>query len=87
MTFGWLLAFRRNYQYNTTPDKSGNSNTGTLIGATHLPTLVSGQIGNAIQFDGIDDYIQTGNVNVGIVGTWSFGYIDIQTVSKIFIKK
>ena len=38
-------------------DSSGNGNHGTVSGS---PNLVVGVIGGALQFDGIDDYIQTG---------------------------
>jgi outer membrane lipoprotein-sorting protein len=37
-------------------DSSGSGNHGTIIGE---PNLVIGQIGGALQFDGIDDYIRT----------------------------
>jgi len=39
-------------------DRTTNHNDGTLVGATHLPTLVAGKIGNAIQFDGVDDIVE-----------------------------
>ncbi len=42
----------------TATDSSGNSNSGTLTGG---PTWTTGQIGNAVTFDGTDDYINLGN--------------------------
>jgi parallel beta-helix repeat protein len=41
----------------TAYDSSGNNNDGTIYGAT----WTSGKIGNALQFDGIDDYVLCGS--------------------------
>lgn len=41
-------------------DSSGNSNTGTLYGAT-LPTWVDGRYGKALSFDGVDNYVELAN--------------------------
>jgi hypothetical protein len=38
-----------------TPDSSGNFMWSTLTGS---PTIVAGKIGNALQFDGVDDYVR-----------------------------
>jgi hypothetical protein len=38
-------------------DISGNSNNGTVIGATYVPS----PMGQALSFDGIDDYVHMGN--------------------------
>ncbi len=55
----------------TTIDSSGNSNTGTLYSSTTIcsypptancPTWVSGKIVNALQFDGVNDYVDAGDV-------------------------
>jgi hypothetical protein len=40
-------------------DTSGNGNNGTLEGG---PQYVAGQIGQALDFDGIDDFVSTGKV-------------------------
>jgi len=40
-------------------DSSGNGNNGTLEGG---PQYVTGQIGQALDFDGIDDFVSTGKV-------------------------
>lgn len=40
-------------------DSSENNNTGTVNGAT----WITGVVGNALDFDGIDDYINSGNGN------------------------
>ena len=42
----------------TATDSSGNNNHGTLIGG---PTPTTGQIGGALNFDGVDDYINVPN--------------------------
>jgi len=50
----------------TIADSWNGENTGTLTGATHLPTWKTGNnciSGSCIQFDGIDDYIAIGNSN------------------------
>jgi type II secretory pathway pseudopilin PulG len=47
---------------STTSDSSGNSNTGIL---TNGPTWTTGKVGNyALSFDGVDDYVSTGNTNI-----------------------
>ncbi len=45
---------------NYTLDYSGHGNDGQLGGgsSSQAPQLVSGKIGNALQFDGIDDYVE-----------------------------
>src|SRR3989338_2173060 len=42
-------------------DSSGNNNTGTL---TNSPTWTTGKINSALSFDGTDDYVNIGNMNV-----------------------
>ena len=42
----------------TVADSSGYSNTGTIYGAT---PGVAGKFGNALSFDGVDDYVDCGN--------------------------
>ena len=49
----------------TAGDSSGNNNTGTLING---PTRTLGKIGQALNFDGVDDF-----VNVGTSATYEFG--------------
>jgi Tfp pilus assembly protein PilV len=41
-------------------DSSGNNNNGTLVGG---PTWIDGQIGNAAQFDGVNDHVQIEDSN------------------------
>ncbi len=41
---------------NVVGDSSNNGNTGTRYGAT----WVTGQVGNALSFDGVDDYVDCG---------------------------
>jgi hypothetical protein len=56
----------------TTADSSGNGNTGTL---TNGPTWATGKLGNGLSFDGVNDYVNMGNVlnmttNDFTVGAW-----------------
>ncbi len=46
----------------TTTDASGNGNTGTL---TNGPAWGAGTSGSSLSFDGTNDYVSTGAVNVG----------------------
>ena len=46
---------------NITRDFSGNDNNGTLIGN---PEWVEGKFGAALEFDGIDDYVDCGNAQM-----------------------
>ena len=49
-------------------DGSGNGNRGTLTGG---PTWVDGKRGKALSFDGVDDYVDGGNVgNVQTISYW-----------------
>jgi len=49
---------------NKAYDQSGNRNTGTVSGS---PTWVDGKLGKALDFDGVDDYVNVGS-NVGHEG-------------------
>ncbi|MFZ5985502.1 MAG: LamG domain-containing protein [Bacillota bacterium] len=42
----------------TVRDISGNGNTGTLLPAGSGPTWTTGKFGNALSFDGTDDYVE-----------------------------
>jgi hypothetical protein len=42
----------------TAADSSGKGNSGTLVNG---PTWVDGKLGKALSFDGVDDYVTTGN--------------------------
>ena len=42
-------------------DGSGNNNTGTLYNG---PAWTTGKVGGALQFDGVDDYVDAGNKSV-----------------------
>ncbi len=54
-TSGLVMQLMLNETSGTTaPDSSGNGNNGTL---TNGPTWVGGKYGNAVQFDGTNDYI------------------------------
>jgi hypothetical protein len=47
------------YPINFTKDLSGNENHGTIYGAV----AGGGKVGSALSFDGVDDYVDCGNVN------------------------
>ena len=53
----------------TANDSSGNNNTGTL---TNGPTWTTGKIGQALSFDGVNDYVDAGNSTTHEFGTNSF---------------
>ncbi|MDD3926900.1 MAG: LamG domain-containing protein, partial [bacterium] len=48
-------------QGTTTTDRSGNSNNGTLTNMTAPGCWVSGKIGKALAFDGVNDYVNCGS--------------------------
>ena len=52
----------------TTADASGNGNDGTL----NLPGWDSGKFGGALNFDGVDDYVDCGNPSILDFGTGDF---------------
>ncbi len=62
-----------------TSDSSGNGNNGTISGAT----WVAGKIGNALSFDGVNDYVDAGNnTSLQITGSISLeGWIKINNLS------
>jgi hypothetical protein len=43
----------------TATDRSGNGNTGTLTNMSRATSPVSGKLGQALNFDGVDDYAST----------------------------
>jgi len=49
------------YLGNITPDSSGNGNHGNLTNMDVPEDLVVGKFGNALDFDGVDDYVDCGN--------------------------
>ena len=51
-------------------DKSGNGNNGTIYGAT----TTTGKIKQALSFDGVDDYVDCGNLGIGGVNTREFWF-------------
>lgn len=57
----------------TAVDSSGEGNDGTLTGGLSFTTdSVAGQIGKALDFDGVGDYITTGSATLGDFGTGDF---------------
>jgi hypothetical protein len=52
-------------------DESGNGNNGTIYGN---PQFVNGAIGNALQFDGIDDYMHSASLNINTGDSFTVSY-------------
>jgi len=52
-----------NWSTNKALDKSGNGNDGTLVSMSTTTSSVKGKVGQALTFDGTDDYIDIGNVS------------------------
>ena len=50
-----------NWGTNKTNDLSGQGNTGTLTNMSTTTSPVVGKIGQGLKFDGVNDYIRTGN--------------------------
>jgi len=60
---------------NIAKDSSGNGNDGTLMNG---PNWVDGEFGKALQFDGVDDYVDAGNgssLNLSSSGTVAFWFM------------
>ena len=61
----WTLDTRDTYWNpvgaTTTQDTSGTGNKGTLVGMSKSVATVLGKLGQAIRFDGINDYLTAGN--------------------------
>ncbi len=54
---------------NETADSAGGDDNGTLVNG---PTLTTGIIGDALSFDGVDDYVDIGEQDFGIDDTNEF---------------
>lgn len=54
LNYGLVGCWNFDGSYTKAPDCSGNNNTGTLTGG---PTKTQGKIGQALDFDGVDDYV------------------------------
>ena len=66
--------------YTKAPDCSGNNNVGTLTGG---PTKTAGKIGQALDFDGVDDSVEippASSINNLAALTWS-GWLKIDDLS------
>lgn len=48
----------------TAYDLSGNNNHGTLTSMANPPTTISGWAGQGLAFDGVDDYVNIGNMDM-----------------------
>ena len=57
---------------HTTPDSSGQGNTGYLYPIGSEPTLDTGKFYNALRFDGSNDYVNVGNI--GATGDWTIEF-------------
>ena len=58
----------------TTRDLSGNNNTGTLTNMSQSTTPAAGKVGQALNFDGVNDYVDrgTGPTVVNSVSFWVY---------------
>ncbi len=57
----WTFDGADTHSNGVTDDKSGFGNNGTLTGANGLPTRTIGKVGQALNFDGVDDYVNIGD--------------------------
>jgi hypothetical protein len=65
----WTFDGKDTFSNNKTADRSGNNNTGTL---TNGPVRSIGKIGQALEFDGTNDYVHLGNTaSLGLTGSMS----------------
>lgn len=52
-----------NWATNTTLDRSGNGNTGTITNMSTTTSPISGKVGQALSFDGVNDVVSAGDIN------------------------
>jgi uncharacterized membrane protein len=67
-------------------DSSGNNNTGTLVNG---PVWTAGQAGNALSFDGVNDYVQVNAntiFNLSKPFTVAFWFKNIQTGNLVILE-
>lgn len=55
---------------NTTQDKSGNGNTGTMVNMSTTTSPTYGKVGQGLKFDGVDDFINKSNFSS--ISSYSF---------------
>src|SRR3989344_9247261 len=67
----------------TTNDLSGNSNTGTLTNMNRTANTVIGKVGQALNFDGVNDYVDRGT-GPTVVNTVSF-WVYPETTTEYFV--
>src|SRR3989344_1234060 len=61
-----------NWTANTMTDKSGNGNTGTITNMSTTTSPTIGKIGQALKFDGVNDYVTASSDFIGTsAGTFS----------------
>jgi hypothetical protein len=63
---GWWTFDGNDMAGNYAVDKSGTGNRGTLTGSNGLPTRTIGKLGQGMNFDGVDDFVNAGtgsNIN------------------------
>ena len=58
-------------------DRSGNSNNGTTTNMSTTTSPVPGKVGQALKFDGVDDYVSVPDSDLWAFGSSDFS-IDIQ---------
>jgi hypothetical protein len=52
------------FGYLTAPDMSGNGNKGVQNTAANIPKPIAGPLGQALEFDGVDDFVNIGDVGI-----------------------
>jgi hypothetical protein len=69
---GWWTFDGKDMAGNYAFDKSGNGNRGTLTGTNGVPARTIGKIGQGLEFDGVDDYVNVGsNTTLDNMQAWS----------------
>lgn len=64
-----------NWETNTTTDRSGSSNTGTMINMSTSTNPISGVVGQGLSFDGSSDSVLTGDsASLSIAGAMSASF-------------
>jgi hypothetical protein len=59
---------------NITYDKSGYENDGSLMSDSNGPTWIAGKYGNALEFGGIDDYVDITNNTYDLITGTTFSF-------------
>ena len=74
-----------NFTTNTVTDRSGNGNHGTMINMSTTTARAPGKIGQALKFDGVDDYINLSGVNLSTVNYTLVAWIKPTRISNEWV--